>query len=146
MNSSDLELAQKKTIGFIWLVTVCFFNTVPLFIISFLANLSAVCEILLVSLLHDFLTFCLVSDDCVCSIPSILGQLIARHLYHGLRCLTTSCLGLLCILLAHYYAVAHTIYGRTHTFPSGPSCYCPLLCIPSHFAIGNFYGVWRFLQ
>jgi len=41
MNSSDVELAQKKAIGFIWLVTVCFFNTVPLFIISLLANLSA---------------------------------------------------------------------------------------------------------
>lgn len=43
MNKSDAELAHKRLIGIIWLVTVCFFNTVPLLVISFLANLDSVC-------------------------------------------------------------------------------------------------------
>jgi hypothetical protein len=43
MNKSDAELAHKRLIGITWLVTVCFFNTVPLLVISFLANLDSVC-------------------------------------------------------------------------------------------------------
>ena len=42
MNKSDGELARKKMIGFLWLAVVCFFNTVPLFIISLLSNLDTV--------------------------------------------------------------------------------------------------------
>lgn len=41
MNKSEGELARKKIIGFVWLAGVCFFNTVPLFIISILANLES---------------------------------------------------------------------------------------------------------
>ncbi|KXN87495.1 hypothetical protein AN958_08800 [Leucoagaricus sp. SymC.cos] len=41
MNKSDGELARKKMIGFLWLCLVCFINTVPLFIISVLANLDS---------------------------------------------------------------------------------------------------------
>ncbi|KAF4620776.1 hypothetical protein D9613_000857 [Agrocybe pediades] len=41
MNNSDGELARKRLLGFAWLFAVCFFNTVPLFIISVLANLDA---------------------------------------------------------------------------------------------------------
>ena len=42
MNMTDGERARKSTIGTAILVLVCFFNTVPLFIISILANLSSV--------------------------------------------------------------------------------------------------------
>jgi len=42
MNRSDAELAHKRLLGFVWLLVVCFFNTVPLFIISVLANLDSV--------------------------------------------------------------------------------------------------------
>ncbi|KAF9451515.1 DUF221-domain-containing protein [Macrolepiota fuliginosa MF-IS2] len=41
MNKTSGELARKKTVGFLWLCLVCFFNTVPLFIISILANLDS---------------------------------------------------------------------------------------------------------
>ncbi|KAJ7496910.1 hypothetical protein FB451DRAFT_1209236 [Mycena latifolia] len=41
MNKSDSELARKRMMGFIWLAVVCFFNTVPLFVISILANLAS---------------------------------------------------------------------------------------------------------
>ncbi|ETW74884.1 hypothetical protein HETIRDRAFT_482685 [Heterobasidion irregulare TC 32-1] len=41
LNKSDGEILRKKTMGWIWLVVVCFFNTVPLFVISILANLSS---------------------------------------------------------------------------------------------------------
>ncbi|KAG6861116.1 hypothetical protein C0995_003845 [Termitomyces sp. Mi166 len=42
MNKSPRELYHKKTIGFLWLAAVCFFNTVPLFVISVLANLETI--------------------------------------------------------------------------------------------------------
>ncbi|KAL0072477.1 hypothetical protein AAF712_000240 [Marasmius tenuissimus] len=40
MSKTSGELRSKRTIGFVWLILVCFFNTVPLFIISILANLN----------------------------------------------------------------------------------------------------------
>lgn len=42
MNKSPAEIRAKRMIGFLWLALVCFFNTVPLFIISILANLNSV--------------------------------------------------------------------------------------------------------
>ncbi|KAF9047436.1 hypothetical protein BJ165DRAFT_1102024 [Panaeolus papilionaceus] len=42
MNCTDAELARKRLLGFIWLSFVCFFNTVPLLVISFLANLNQI--------------------------------------------------------------------------------------------------------
>lgn len=42
MNKADGEIARKRMLGFVFLALVCFFNTVPLLIISFLANLDAV--------------------------------------------------------------------------------------------------------
>lgn len=42
LNLSASELAGKKTTGWIYLVLVAFFNTIPLFILSILANLSSV--------------------------------------------------------------------------------------------------------
>ncbi|THV05142.1 DUF221-domain-containing protein [Dendrothele bispora CBS 962.96] len=42
MNKSSGELRGKRTIGFLWLCLVCFFNTLPLFIISVLANLEQI--------------------------------------------------------------------------------------------------------
>ncbi|KAK0460961.1 DUF221-domain-containing protein [Desarmillaria tabescens] len=41
MNKSEGALARKKLTGFLFLALVCFFNTVPLFIISVLANLDS---------------------------------------------------------------------------------------------------------
>lgn len=42
MNKSDGELARKRLLGFMWLAVVCFFNTIPVFIISILANLDSI--------------------------------------------------------------------------------------------------------
>lgn len=41
LNKSSGELARKRMMGWIWLIIVCFINTVPLFFISVLANLSS---------------------------------------------------------------------------------------------------------
>ena len=41
LNQSSAALARKKTIGWSFLFAVCFFNTIPLFIISILANLAS---------------------------------------------------------------------------------------------------------
>uniref|UniRef100_A0A0W0F0Y5 DUF221-domain-containing protein n=1 Tax=Moniliophthora roreri TaxID=221103 RepID=A0A0W0F0Y5_MONRR len=45
MNKTPGELNGKRTIGFVWLVLVCFFNTVPLLIIAALANLNQIKDI-----------------------------------------------------------------------------------------------------
>ncbi|KAJ2917772.1 hypothetical protein MD484_g2683, partial [Candolleomyces efflorescens] len=42
MDKTDGEIARKRTIGVLWLVFVCFFNTIPLFVISVLANLDGI--------------------------------------------------------------------------------------------------------
>jgi len=42
MNESAADLAHKRLLGFIWLFFICFFNTIPLFALSFLANLDSV--------------------------------------------------------------------------------------------------------
>lgn len=42
LNKSTAELIRNRLIGFLFLVVVCFFNTIPLFVISILANLSSV--------------------------------------------------------------------------------------------------------
>ncbi len=41
---SQGEIRRKQTVGWLWLIAVCAFNTVPLLIISILANLSSVCH------------------------------------------------------------------------------------------------------
>ncbi|PSR72720.1 hypothetical protein PHLCEN_2v11415 [Hermanssonia centrifuga] len=41
LNKSKADIAQKKTTGWIFLCVVCFFNTIPLFFISILANLAS---------------------------------------------------------------------------------------------------------
>ncbi|KAI0310225.1 hypothetical protein OF83DRAFT_1272590 [Amylostereum chailletii] len=42
MNKSSGELARKKAMGWLWLTLICFLNTVPLFVLSILANLSSI--------------------------------------------------------------------------------------------------------
>ena len=42
MDKTPGELARKKTVGVVWLCFVCFFNTLPLFVVSALANLDGV--------------------------------------------------------------------------------------------------------
>ncbi|KAH7883216.1 hypothetical protein F5I97DRAFT_1980176 [Phlebopus sp. FC_14] len=42
LNKSPAELFRNRVLGFSLLVLVCFFNTVPLFVISILANLSSI--------------------------------------------------------------------------------------------------------
>lgn len=62
MNQSDAELFRKKMLGFLWLVGVCFFNTVPLFIISVLANLGPVSSFHLHTSINELKRYCIVED------------------------------------------------------------------------------------
>ncbi|KAL5504690.1 hypothetical protein ACEPAH_7353 [Sanghuangporus vaninii] len=41
LNKSNATIARKKTMGWVYLFVVCFFNTIPLLIVSFLANLAS---------------------------------------------------------------------------------------------------------
>lgn len=42
MDMTDAARVRKRLWGMFWLVVVCFLNTFPLILISFLANLNAV--------------------------------------------------------------------------------------------------------
>ncbi|KAH7927441.1 DUF221-domain-containing protein [Leucogyrophana mollusca] len=42
LNKSSTELFRNRVVGFLLMVLVCFFNTIPLFVISILANLSSI--------------------------------------------------------------------------------------------------------
>ncbi|PCH35801.1 DUF221-domain-containing protein [Wolfiporia cocos MD-104 SS10] len=45
LSKTKAELARNSTLGWTFLVLVCFVNTIPLFIISVLANLASVCPL-----------------------------------------------------------------------------------------------------
>lgn len=70
MNKSDGELARKRMVGFWLLALVCFFNTVPLFVISVLANLDSVS-----ANTHTYLHSVLIPTIAQ-SICSILGRVV----------------------------------------------------------------------
>ncbi|KAH8115331.1 hypothetical protein DFH11DRAFT_1877093 [Phellopilus nigrolimitatus] len=41
LNKSDAKIASKKMLGWVYLLVVCFCNTLPLLVVSFLANLAS---------------------------------------------------------------------------------------------------------
>jgi hypothetical protein len=53
VTKSDGEIARRKILGFLWLALVCFFNTLPLAIISALANLNSVSPSFIICLGSD---------------------------------------------------------------------------------------------
>ncbi|KAJ6611276.1 hypothetical protein B0H10DRAFT_2224151 [Mycena sp. CBHHK59/15] len=96
MNKSDAEIARKRMMGFIWLAVVCFFNTVPLFVISILANLSS-----LTAYVHfletwqekSFISFSIVSGVLPPAVSGIFGfflPIIMRRLAEYMGALTNS--------------------------------------------------------
>ncbi|KAF8583815.1 DUF221-domain-containing protein [Ramaria rubella] len=91
LNASDATLARKRTLGWIWLSVFAFFNTVPLFAISILANLNAIAHYVpfLSKLANNHVYFfSLVSGVAPPSVSAIFGYffpLIMRRLskYQG---------------------------------------------------------------
>ncbi|KAJ3724405.1 hypothetical protein C8R42DRAFT_449301 [Lentinula raphanica] len=108
MNKSPGEIRAKRTIGFLWLTLVCFFNTVPLFIISVLANLNAIKSF--VPFLRSWAsaspsTFALVSGVLPPTVSGIFGfflPIIMRWLSQFMGALTHSKLDRQ--VIAHYFA------------------------------------------
>ncbi|KAJ4483501.1 hypothetical protein J3R30DRAFT_3402189 [Lentinula aciculospora] len=108
MNKSPAEIRAKRTIGFLWLALVCFFNTVPLFIISVLANLNAIKSF--VPFLRSWAsaspsTFALVSGVLPPTVSGIFGfflPIVMRWLSQFMGALTHSKLDRQ--VIAHYFA------------------------------------------
>ncbi|KAJ3918471.1 DUF221-domain-containing protein [Lentinula edodes] len=108
MNKSPAEIRAKRMIGFLWLALVCFFNTVPLFIISILANLNAIKSF--VPFLRSWAsaspaTFALVSGVLPPTVSGIFGfflPVIMRWLSQFMGALTHSKLDRQ--VIAHYFA------------------------------------------
>ncbi|KAF8622662.1 hypothetical protein AX15_006773 [Amanita polypyramis BW_CC] len=108
MSKSDIELARKRMVGFWWLALVCFFNTVPLFIISVLANLSSLT--VYVPFLNEWsmtspATFAIISGVLPPSISGLFGfflPIIMRWLTKYMGATTHSRLDR--AVIARYYA------------------------------------------
>ncbi|KAJ3570291.1 hypothetical protein NP233_g4499 [Leucocoprinus birnbaumii] len=108
MNKTTAELARKKTLGFVWLALVCFVNTVPLFIISILANLDSLrtyVPFLEQWFEHNDISFAFVSGVLPPAISGIFGfflPIIMRWLTKYMGALTHSRLDR--AVIARYFA------------------------------------------
>ncbi|RXW14887.1 hypothetical protein EST38_g10967 [Candolleomyces aberdarensis] len=108
MDKTDGEIARKRTIGVLWLVFVCFFNTIPLFVISVLANLDGIRG--WVPFLEDWAnkspnTFSLVSGVLPAAVSTLFGfflPVIMRWLTKFMGALTYSSLDR--AVVARYFA------------------------------------------
>ncbi|KAJ7039027.1 hypothetical protein C8F04DRAFT_1179016 [Mycena alexandri] len=122
MTKSDGELARKRMMGFIWLAVVCFFNTVPLLIISVLANLASLTvyvHFLDVWAKKQKASFDIVSGILPPAVSGIFGfflPIIMRRLSQYMGALTTSKLDR--AVVARYFAfmiisqlVVFTLFG-----------------------------------
>jgi hypothetical protein len=106
MNKSDFELFRKKIIGFAWLAAVCFFNTVPLFIISILANLDTVCFWSFSLPARQMLIHILASS--LCPFPGRLVKSFSTLFRVRLWCVASGGLRHIWFLPSCYHALAHT--------------------------------------
>ncbi|EIN06583.1 DUF221-domain-containing protein [Punctularia strigosozonata HHB-11173 SS5] len=105
---SNGAIARKKTMGFVWLGVVCFINTIPLFVISILANLTAISNS--VAFLGQWKsaspnTFAIVSGILPPAVSALFGYLlpvIMRWLSQYQGALTTSRLDR--AVVARYFA------------------------------------------
>ena len=103
MNKTPSEIRAKRTIGFLWLALVCFFNTVPLFVISVLANLDQVSVSnlrMLVLLTKAYL------DQDLCFFPQQMGHRVSIIIRRRFWCLATYGVWCLWILLARHNEMA----------------------------------------
>ncbi|KAF8526059.1 DUF221-domain-containing protein [Hysterangium stoloniferum] len=76
LNASEATLVRKKTMGWIWLSVFAFFNTIPVFAISILANLNAIAHFVpfLAKIANDHTYFfALVSGVAPPSVSAIFG-------------------------------------------------------------------------
>lgn len=107
MNKSSNEINRKRLIGFLWVALVCFFNTVPLFIISILANLDTVrlSYLMKQTLRHSLTSACVSLDQRLRPFPGNMGHRLSRLLRGRFWCVTTSCIRPLRILLAYHHEV-----------------------------------------
>jgi hypothetical protein len=105
MDKTDGEIARKRTIGVLWLVFVCFFNTLPLFVISVLANLDGVSSCIS-NLVAVFLPICLL-DSRMGAFPRRLGEQVTKLVLRGFWCASRDDLFPFWVLPSCYHALAH---------------------------------------
>src|SRR6266498_2019241 len=101
MSKSEGELAHKRLIGIIWLIGVCFFNTVPLLVISFLANLDSVRGLSGKLRANSENT----TDQSICPLPRIMVLRVAKDICHRIWCSASYGFWLFQFLLAYHYAL-----------------------------------------
>ncbi|KAG8907252.1 hypothetical protein FRB99_004946 [Tulasnella sp. 403] len=79
LTKGEVVLAKNRLVGWFWLAAICFFNTIPLLVISLLANLTALTQF--VPFLENWLTnsrftFSLASGILPPAVSSIFGYVL----------------------------------------------------------------------
>jgi hypothetical protein len=128
LNKTPAEIIRNRVIGFLFLVVVCFFNTIPLFIISILANLTSV----------QFLTFCLVlgqlkdssTDICLRGFPLGVVNCISGIFCCCFWCLASCYLGTFWFFPSHRHALVEQV--PRCSIPQPVCLSCPL-CLSRKF-------------
>jgi hypothetical protein len=144
LNLSAGELAGKKTTGWIYLILVAFFNTIPLFILSILANLSSVS-----ASCHqrkNLFSLRLISlADLRRSLPRPVEHRVPKILRLCIWCLTPRYLFPVWIPITPPVPVALKIPRGYNSVASGSSRHRPLLRVPCHLPIDHLHPYWRHL-
>src|SRR6266403_3019040 len=105
------------TTGWFLLFMIAFLNTVPLFVLSILANLSSVCIITLSYRIFPYR----IPEDCeLCPIPPTLVSIFPSFFQLDLWCTPTRRVCVFWFLLAHYDALDFQVPGFFDAIPSRP--------------------------
>ena len=144
MNKSPGELFRKRTTGWFLLSVIAFLNTVPLFVLSILANLSSVRATYSLLPGSHPLSYC---KDCqLCSISRELGSVVPRLLQFYFWYTPPCRIRLLWFLLAYHDALALEIHGCFDALPSRPCSCGAIFCVLSDLSIDHIHSHRRWLQ
>ena len=143
INKSDATLARKRTMGWVYLFLVCSINTVPLLVVSFLANLASVRSSPYPSSLpHPTNSTHPTPANSLRPLPPLLGKLQRNLLRNRQRCPTPSRLRLLRLVPTSNDALVISI-PRSYDSLTSRSCGgCEIFCVFDDFAVVYFYVAW----
>lgn len=143
LNQTPAELFRKKTTGWFLLVTIAFLNTVPLFVLSILANLSSVCIVPFSERIFPHR----IPEDCqLCAILRTLVSIIPSFLRHRLWCTSTCRVRTFWFRLAHHDAMDLQIPGCFDAIPFRPRSCGSVFCVLGNLTAGHIYPHRCWLQ
>ncbi len=129
--------------GWFFLTLIAFLNTVPLFVLSILANLASVRIIFIHT---NLLPHCVLEDCQLRPIPPKLATVFPRFLQFHFWCIASGCVCHFWFLLAHHDALAFAVSGCSDTISFGPRSCGTVLCVLGDLTAHHIHPYWRLLQ